>query len=169
MYPVRFRISQMFHIFYMSKHVKCQVDIVAIDIVPPGDCFIEFELVVPSCSSPSKMYLEDVVHMFAQPLIDLTLSLGYRSRRAQGPHTSVYLSESTAMSSYAPPCSPVMTITSSTNVPPITVMAGLQNCLETWDQSRDSHHLGFIGLDSVIGFVGIFNFIHMWAPFCFCF
>lgn len=79
-YPVRFRISQMFHIFYMLKHVKCRVAIVAVDIVPPGHCFIEFELVVLSCSLPSKMYLEDVVHVFAQSLIDLTLSLGYRSR-----------------------------------------------------------------------------------------
>lgn len=64
----------------MSKHVKCRVDTVAVDIVPPGHCFIEFELVVPSCSLPPKMYLEDVVHVFAQSLIDLTLSLGYRSR-----------------------------------------------------------------------------------------
>lgn len=31
---------------------------------------------------------------------------------------------------------------------------------------QDSHHLGFIGLDPVIGCVGIFNFIHIWAPFC---
>lgn len=129
-------------------------------------CFIEFELVMPSCSLPLKMYLEDVVHVFAQSLIDLTLSLGYRSRWAQGPHTSLDLSESAAMSSYASPRSPVMTITSSTKAPPITVMPGLQNCLETWDQSRDPHHLGFIGLVSVIGCVGIFNFIHIWAPFC---
>lgn len=52
--------------------------------VPPGHCFIEFEQVLPSCSLPLKKYLEDVVYVFAHSLIDLTLSLGYRSRWAQG-------------------------------------------------------------------------------------
>lgn len=42
--------------------------------------FIEFEQVLPFCSLSLKMCLKDVVHVFMQFIIDLTLSLGSRSR-----------------------------------------------------------------------------------------
>lgn len=134
-------------------------------VASPEHCFIELEEVLPSCSLQLKRCLEDVVHVFMQSIIDLTLSLGSRSRWAQGPHTSLCFNVSSAMSSYTSPCSIIMTITSSTRATPVTVMPGLQNCPETWDQSRDWHHLGFIDLGSVIVGIGIFNFYTFSAPF----
>lgn len=56
-----------------------------VGVTPPAHYFIEFEQVLPSCSLPLRMSLVNVVHVFMQSIIDLTLSLGSRSRWAQGP------------------------------------------------------------------------------------
>lgn len=63
------------------------------------------------------------------------------------------------MSSHASPRSPIMTIMSTAKASQITVMAGLQNCSEPWDQSRDWHHLGFIDFGSVIVGIGLVLFV----------
>lgn len=103
------------------------------------------------------MCLEDVVHVFMQSIIDLTLSLGSGSHCAQRPHTSLCFNVNSAMSSYASPRSPNMTKTSSAKDKEITVM---QHCSETWDQSRDWHHLGIIDFGSVIVGIGILISMH---------
>lgn len=93
-----------------------------------------------------KVCLQDVVHVFMQSIIDLTLSLGSRSRWAQGPSYLPLLQSKQCNEQWC-----LLTLLSSTDATQITVMPCLQNCPKTLDQSRDWYHLGFIDLGSVIG------------------
>lgn len=145
----------------MSKHVQCWVDICCRHSTrtlfhwigtSPALMFIATEKVFGRCS----LCVCTLPYWF-DPLIRIQVTLS----PGTPPHTSLYFNESHAMSGYVSPHSHVMTITFLPKATPITVMPSLQNCPKTWDQRRDSHHLGFIGLDSVIDRAGIFNFMHL--------
>lgn len=116
-----------------------------IDLNPCSSCSLLLKKHLCMAAAVLVFFVQGCIDL-PPPLIKIQVTVSSRTHI----HSLLYFThnESDAMSTYSSPCSPIMAITSATMATPITVTPILENCPETWGETRAGYRLNFIDLDS---------------------